>query len=62
MPGEVDAAVLGQVADPEDPPDVVLAVEADVGRRPGRAEQALVLVDPQGPRMHADELAATLMT
>ena len=30
-PGQVDAQVLGQMADPEDPPDVVLRVEADVG-------------------------------
>ena len=60
--GEVHAALAGEVADPEDPPDVVLAVEPDVGRRPGRAEQALVLVDPQRARMRADELAATLMT
>ena len=54
-PGEVDAAVPGQMADPGDPPDVVLAVEADVGGGPGRTEQALVLVDPEGPRMRADE-------
>ena len=53
--GEVDAEILGQVADPEDPPDVVLGVETDVGRRPRRAEQALVLVDPQRARMDADE-------
>ena len=55
MPGEVDAALPGQVPDPGDPADVVLAVQADVGGRPGRAEQALVLVDPQRPRMRADE-------
>ena len=53
--GEVHAALPGEVADPEDPPDVVLAVEPDVGRRPGRAEQALVLVDPQRSRMRADD-------
>ena len=53
--GEVDAALAGQVADPEDPPDVVLAVQADVGRRPRRAEEPLVLVDPQRARMRADD-------
>ena len=54
-PGEVDAEVLGQVADPEDPPDVVLAVEPDVRGRPGRADETLVLVDPQRARMDADD-------
>ena len=54
-PGQVDAPVLGQVTDPQDPPDVVLAVEPDVRRGPGRAEQALVLVDPQRARMDADD-------
>ena len=53
--GEVDAEVLGQVADPHDPPDVVLGVQADVGRRSRRADQPLLLVDPQGSRMHADD-------
>ena len=52
-PGEVDAAFLGQVPDPQDPPDVVLAVEANVGWGPGGAEQALVLVDPERSRMDA---------
>src|SRR4051812_23406926 len=52
---EVDAEVLGQVANPEDPPDVVLAVEPDVRRRPGRTDETLVLVDPQGSRMDADD-------
>src|SRR3954466_13994321 len=54
-PREVDAEVLGQVADPHDPTDVVLRVEADVGRRSRRADQTLFLVDPQGSRMHADD-------
>ena len=53
--GEVHAALPGQMADPGDPPDVVLAVEPDVGRRPGRTEQTFVLVDPKRPRMRADE-------
>ena len=53
--GEVHAALPGEVTDPGDPPDIVLAIEADVGRRPGRAEQPLVLVDAKGPRMRADE-------
>ena len=52
---EVDATLAGQVPDPEDPTDVVLAIETDVGRRPRRAEQTLVLVDPQGARMNADD-------
>ena len=55
MPGEIDASFAGQMPDPEDPPDVVLAVEPDIGGRPGRTEQTLVLVDPQGSRMGADE-------
>ena len=53
--GQVDAEVLGQVADPEDPPDVILGVEADVGWRARRADQALLLVDAQRSRMHADD-------
>ena len=36
--GEVHAALPGQVADPGEPPDVVLAVEADVdGVRAGQS-------------------------
>ena len=54
-PGEVDAALTGQVPDPGETTDVVLAVEADVGRGPGRTEQALVLVDAEGPRVRAHE-------
>ena len=53
--GEVHAALPGQVADPGEPTDVVLAVEPDVRGRPGRAEQAFVLVDAEGPRMGAHE-------
>src|SRR5262245_7760579 len=53
--GEVTAQVLGEVADPHHPPDVVLRVEADVGRRSRRTDEALFLVDPQRPRMHADD-------
>ena len=53
--GKVDTAFAGQMADPQDAPDVVLAVETDVGRRSGRAEEALVLVDPQRARMSADD-------
>src|SRR6478752_880073 len=53
--GEVDAAVAGQVSDPQDPPDVLLGVEADVGRRARRADEALVLVDAQGPRVCGHE-------
>ena len=53
--GEVDASLPGQMADPGDPTDVVLAVEADVGWRPSRAEQPLVLVDTEGSGMGAHE-------
>ena len=53
--GEVHASLTGEMTDPQDPPDVVLAVQADVGRRPRRAEQTLVLVDPQRARMCADD-------
>src|SRR5207249_3441884 len=55
-PGEVDAPVPGQVTDPQDPPDVVLAVKTNVRRCPRGTEQSLVLVDPQRARMHADDL------
>ena len=65
--GEVHAALPGQMTDPGEPTDVVLAVEADVGWGPGRAEQALVLVDAEGSRMrahegrrHADDVDGTL--
>src|SRR3970282_1171360 len=54
-PGEIDAEVLGEVANPHDPPDVVLRVEADVRRRSGRADQAGVLVDPERPGMDAHD-------
>src|SRR3954471_1719287 len=53
--GEVDPEVLSQVTDPHDPPDVLLRIEADVGGRSRRADEALFLVDPQRPRMHADD-------
>ena len=53
--GEVHAALPGQVADPREPTDVVLAVEPDVRGGPGRAEQALVLVYAECPRMRAHE-------
>src|SRR5262245_57733575 len=53
--GEVDAALTREVADPQDAPDVVLAVETDVGGCPRRAEQTLVLVDAQRSRMCADD-------
>src|SRR5829696_3450018 len=54
-PGEVDAAVTGEVTDPQDPPDVLFRVQADVGRRARRADQALVLVDAQRPGVRGDE-------
>ena len=54
-PGEVHAALAGEMPDPGDAADVVLAVEPDVGRGTGRAEQPFVLVDPKGARMRADQ-------
>src|SRR5262245_53208390 len=54
-PGEVDAAVLGQMPDPLDSADVLFAVEPDVGGSPRRADQALVFVDPQRSRMDGDD-------
>src|SRR3954447_2761559 len=54
-PGEVDAAVTGEVPDPQDPPDVLLRVEPDVGGRARRTDQALVLVDAQRPRVRRHE-------
>jgi hypothetical protein len=51
---EVDPPVPGQMPDPLDPADVLVAVEADVRRCPGRTEQPLIFVDPQCPRMHRD--------
>ena len=54
-PGEVRPALLGQVPDPEDPADVLVRVEADVRRRARRLDQALVLVDPERPRVDRDD-------
>src|SRR4051794_30686841 len=54
-PGEVHAAVPGEVPDPQDPADVLFAVQPDVGRRARRTDQALVLVDAQRPRVGGDE-------
>src|SRR4029078_7477187 len=53
--GEVDPEVLGQMADPHDPPAVLLGIEPNVGRGPRRADETLFLVDPQRARMHADD-------
>jgi hypothetical protein len=60
--GEVHAPLPGQVADPGDPSDVVLAVQADVRRRPRRTEQTLILVDPKVRGCALTSVAATLMT
>ena len=38
--GKIDPAVAGEVADPEDPPDVVLGIEADVRGGPRGCEEA----------------------
>ena len=53
--GEVHAPVPGEVTDPQDPADVLLRVEADVGRGASGTDEALVLVDPERPRMRGDE-------
>src|SRR6266404_9837742 len=53
--GEVHPPVASQMTNPLNPSDVLVAVESDVGRGSGRAEQALVLVDPQGSRMDGDD-------
>src|SRR2546427_6261565 len=53
--GQVDAPVTGEVTDPEDPSDVLFAVEPDVRVRPSRADETLVLVDPERPRMDAHD-------
>ena len=55
-PGQVHAQVLGEVPDPEDPAEVILGVEPDVGGGAGRAHQALTLVDAQRPGMDAHQL------
>ncbi len=54
-PGEIHPSLTREVADPHDPADVVLAIEPDVGGSASRAEETLVFVDPQCPRMHADD-------
>src|SRR4051794_16849957 len=54
-PSEVDAAVAGEVPDPQDPADVLFGIQADVGRRSRRADETLVLVDPERPRVGRDE-------
>jgi hypothetical protein len=53
--GEIDAEIAGQVADPEDPADVVLRIETDVAGRSCRTDKAFQLVDAQRPRMNSDE-------
>ena len=55
-PCEVDAQVACQMADPEDPPDIVLRVETNVGARSRRADQTLQLVDAQRSWMDTDQL------
>jgi hypothetical protein len=44
-PCQVHAKVLGEVAYPEDSPQIVLREEADVRLGAGGADQALLLVD-----------------
>jgi len=53
---EVEAEFSGQPLDQAQPLQVGLRVEARVSARPVRADETLVLVDPQRLRMHADEL------
>ena len=53
--GEVDAALPGEMADPGEPPDVVLAIETDVGWGPCRAQEAFVFVDAKGSRVCTDQ-------
>src|SRR5918999_2305569 len=54
-PREVDAP-LGELLDHAQAGDVALGVPAGVPRRPGRMQQALPLVDPEGLGMHSGEL------
>src|SRR5207249_3215826 len=54
-PREVHATHLREVADDAHPLQIVVGVEADVRLGPHRFEQALLLVDPQRPRMAARE-------
>ena len=54
-PGEVHTSVSGQMTDPGEPPDVVLAIETDVGWGPCRAQEAFVFVDAKGSRVCADQ-------
>src|SRR3954468_11905598 len=49
--GQIDAPIASQVPDPEDPTDVLLGIQADVGGGARRTDQTLVLVDTEGPRM-----------
>ena len=56
-PARFTPRFCGQMPDPQDPPDVVLRVQTDVGAGAGRADQTLTLVDAQRARMNADELS-----
>ena len=53
--GEVHAALPREVADPGEPPDVVLAIQTDVGWGPCRTQEAFVFVDAKGSRVCADQ-------
>src|SRR5690606_16025451 len=53
-PGEVDA-LLGQLGDPAEPADVLVAVHAGAALGPGRGEQALLLVEAERGRRCADQ-------
>src|SRR5690606_40600375 len=53
-PGEVDA-LLGQLGDPAEPADVLVAVHAGAALGPGRGEQPLLLVEAERGRPHAGQ-------
>src|SRR4051812_40316798 len=53
--GEVDAKHSREVADPGDATNVLVAVQAGVGRGPGGADKPLILVDPERTRVRRDD-------
>jgi len=54
-PGQIEAALLDKELDLPELLDVAVGVQAKVARRPGRGDESLTLVFPQGLRMHFDE-------
>ncbi len=57
-PGQVHAQVLGEMPDPEDPAQIVLRVEPDVGGGAGWTDQPFTLIDAQRSRVNADQLGS----